>query len=383
MLIPALSAGCVQKPDESAAAAARPAFRLFTQAETFMTRRFICAILLTLLPLASEAAPFWGAQESRPVETAPGDLKPGEYVWNLGVAPDGPIVVLVSLGEQRAYVYRNGVQIGFTTISTGKGGYDTPTGVFVVLQKDKDHRSTTYNNAPMPYTQRLTWSGVALHAGGLPGYPSSHGCVHLPSKFSEELFAVSPMGMTVVVVDESTAPPDVAHPPAFAPVDASTGVARVPDRLAPTQEFRLEPEKSEHGPVSIVISAADRRALVLRNGVEIGRARVTLRNSNAPLGTHAFVLTSEYLDAPHPTLPGAKQGKWLAIAVPGHSNEAGRTLSFDAAAEVVIPEGFARAIYLLLGPGATMFVTDAPILAQNTASSTELISGRAPDSATQ
>jgi hypothetical protein len=94
-------------------------------------------------------------------------------------------------------------------------------------------------------------------------------------------------------------------------------------------------------------------------------------------------LTSEYLDAPHPTLPGAKQGKWLAIATPGHAGEAGRTLSFDAAAGVVMPEGFARAIYLLLGPGATMFVTDAPILAQNTASSTELISGRAPDSATQ
>jgi hypothetical protein len=348
-----------------------------------MIKRTLLALLMLLLPLASQAAPFWGAQESRPIETAPGDLKPGEYVWNVGVAPDGPIVVLVSLGEQRAYVYRNGVQVGFTTISTGKGGYETPTGVFVVLQKDKDHRSKTYNNAPMPYTQRLTWSGVALHAGGLPGYPSSHGCVHLPSKFSEELFAVSPMGMTVVVVDESTAPPDVAHPPAFAPVDAATGVARVPDRLAPGQEFRLEPEKSEHGPISIVISAADRRALVLRNGVEIGRARVTLRNSNAPLGTHAFVLTSEYLDAPHPTLPGAKQGKWLAIAVPGHPDEAGRTLSFDAAAGVVIPAGFARAIYLLLGPGATMFVTDAPILAQNTASSTELISGRAPDSATQ
>ena len=237
-----------------------------------MIKRTLLALLMLLLPLASQAAPFWGAQESRPAETAPGDLKPGEYVWNVGVAPDGPIVVLVSLGEQRAYVYRNGVQIGFTTISTGKGGYETPTGVFVVLQKDKDHRSKTYNNAPMPYTQRLTWSGVALHAGGLPGYPSSHGCIHLPSTFSEELFAVSPMGMTVVVVDESTAPPDVAHPPAFAPVDASTGVARVPDRLAPTQEFRLEPEKSEHGPVSIVISAADRRALVLRNGVEIGRA---------------------------------------------------------------------------------------------------------------
>jgi hypothetical protein len=87
--------------------------------------------------------------------------------------------------------------------------------------------------------------------------------------------------------------------------------------------------------------------------------------------------------APHPTLPGATQGGWFAIAVPGHSDEAGRPLSFDATAGVVIRESSARAIYLLLGPGATMFVTDAPILGQNTESSTELISGRAPDSATR
>jgi hypothetical protein len=87
--------------------------------------------------------------------------------------------------------------------------------------------------------------------------------------------------------------------------------------------------------------------------------------------------------APHPTLPGATQGWWFAIAVAGHSDEAGCPPSFDAAAGVVIPESFARAIHRLLGPGATMFVTDVPILGQDTESSTELISGRAPDSATQ
>jgi hypothetical protein len=252
--------------------------------------------------------------------------------------------------------------------------------VFVVLQKDRDHRSSTYNNAPMPYTQRLTWSGVALHAGGLPGYPSSHGCVHLPSKFSQELFAVSPTGMTVVVADEKTAAADVAHPPAFSPVDASTGAASVPDRLAPTQEFRLEPEKSPHGPVSLVISAADRRALVLRNGVEIGRARVTVRGS---LGEHAFVLTPDYVEAARPKYPGARQGKWIEMAVPGHSDTAGRALSFEEAAGVAMPDGFARAIYLLVGPGSTMVVTNAPILAENTTSSFTILSDGPPDGALQ
>ena len=155
---------------------------------------FLCASVV------SAAVPFWGAKESQPVDTAPDRLKPGQFIWNPGVAPTGPIVVLVSIDEQRGYVYRNGIEIGVTTVSTGKPGHETPTGVFTVLQKDKDHHSSIYNDAAMPYQERLTWGGVALHAGGLPGYPESHGCIHLPSQLAADLFGVSPMGMTVVVV---------------------------------------------------------------------------------------------------------------------------------------------------------------------------------------
>src|SRR6185503_12097277 len=100
---------------------------------------------------------------------------------------------------QRAYVYRNGVLIAVSSVSTGKPGHETPTGVFTILQKDKDHHSNLYNNAPMPYQQRLTMGGVALHAGGLPGYPESHGCIHLPTQFAKELFAITNLGVTVVV----------------------------------------------------------------------------------------------------------------------------------------------------------------------------------------
>ena len=340
------------------------------------------AMLLSLAlwaPVGAQAVPFWGATESRPIETAPAALKPGEFVWNPAAAPAGPIVVLVSLGEQRAYVYRNAVQIGVTTVSSGKKNYDTPTGVFVVLQKDKDHRSKTYNNAPMPYTQRLTWSGVALHAGGLPGYPSSHGCVHLPSKFAELLFAESPMGMTVVVVNEHSAPVDVAHPPAFAPVDAGTGAPNVQPRLATDETFRLQPEKSTHGPVSLVMSRADRRVIVLRNGIEIGRARIDVRDPDVPLGTHAYVLTAEYLSTPHPWAPDVPMGKWLSVTLPGHAGEAGQALTADAAARVRMPAGFARAIYLLLAPGATMLLTDAPILTENTATDFTVLSDGPPE----
>lgn len=345
-----------------------------------MLARWPYALLLSVVSLAAHAVPFWGAKESRPPETPTAELQPGEFIWNPGIAPAGPIVVLVSLGEQRAYVYRNGVEIGVSTISSGKSGYATPTGVFVILQKDKDHHSSKYNNAAMPYTQRLTWDGVALHAGGLPGYPSSHGCVHLPSKFSEELFNVSPMGMTVVVVNERTAPSDVAHPPAFAPVDPASGAVAVPDRLAADQEFRLEPEKSPHGPVSIVMSTADQRVLVLRNGVEIGRARISVRDAGQPLGTHAFVMTEDLLAVENPLVPGSRMPRWTAIAMPGHFDEAGRDISANALARVSMPAGFARAVHGLLAPGATLYVTDAPILTEHTHSGITVLSTGAPES---
>ena len=120
-------------------------------------------------------------------------------MWAPTVAPLGPILIYVDLSRQRATVYRNGVRIGVSTISSGRDGHATPTGVFTILQKDANHKSNLYNAAPMPFQQRLTWDGVALHAGGLPGYPESHGCVHLPMGFAKALFGVTALGGTVVI----------------------------------------------------------------------------------------------------------------------------------------------------------------------------------------
>ena len=186
-----------------------------------------CALALAF-STSQASVPFWGDKQSQPVGTPPTGLAEGQWVWEPAAAPSGPIVVVVALDEQRTFVYRNGVLIGYASSSTGKPGYETPTGVFVTLQKDATHRSSTYNNAPMPFQQRLTWGGVALHAGGLPGFPSSHGCVHLPSAFAQVLFDVSPMGMTVVVADEKTAPLSVARP-LFLPRALYWGV-RKPER---------------------------------------------------------------------------------------------------------------------------------------------------------
>ena len=126
-------------------------------------------------------------------------LKPGEWVWAPRIAREGPVLVYVDLGRQRATVYRNGVRIGVSTISSGKEGHETPTGVFTILEKNKEHISRKYNDAPMPYQERLTWGGVALHAGGLPGYPESHGCVHLPAAFAKKLYSITDIGTPVII----------------------------------------------------------------------------------------------------------------------------------------------------------------------------------------
>lgn len=103
--------------------------------------------------------------------------------------------MVVNLRDQRATVYRAGVEIGVTTISSGKPGYRTPTGTFTVLEKERHHHSNKYDDAPMPYMQRLSWSGLALHAGAVRPRPASHGCVRLPYGFAAALYKEATRGM--------------------------------------------------------------------------------------------------------------------------------------------------------------------------------------------
>jgi L,D-transpeptidase catalytic domain len=323
-------------------------------------------LLLVLFASPSMALPFWGAKDSSPADTPPAALKPGEFVWNQAVAPEGPIVVVVSVTEQRAYVYRNGIEIGFTTVSTGKPGHETPTGIFTILQKDKEHHSSKYNDAAMPYQERLTWDGVALHAGGLPGYPSSHGCVHLPSRFAEDLFGASHMGMTVVVVANKTAPADVVYPAVLAPVDPSTGADDVEARLKAGEASRWQPENAPDGPLSLLMSAADQRVIVLRNGVEIGRAALVVVDPQKPLGTHAFIVKAGAGQGTSVLLGGARARNWMAVPITGYRDTGGSDLSGVVGGRIRIPQDFARSLYPLLVPGTTLLVTDAPVLEENT-----------------
>ena len=137
-------------------------------------------------------------------------LEPGQFVWNEERTGDGKVEIVVSLPQQLAYVYRDGRLIGVSTVSSGQPGYDTPTGTFAILQKNRDHRSNLYDGAPMPFMQRLTWDGIALHAGEIPGRPASHGCVRLPQRFARDLFALTELGATVHITDATPDSPGTA-----------------------------------------------------------------------------------------------------------------------------------------------------------------------------
>ena len=167
-------------------------------------------LLLALAPVgpafAAESGAAVAAAASAAVSTpanAAGSLRPGEFVWRPERAQAGAVEIVVSIPLQRAYVYRAGTLIGVTTVSTGRQGHATPTGRFDILQKRREHYSNLYNNAPMPFMQRLTWDGIALHAGEIPGRPASHGCVRLPLAFARQLFAVTEVGAAVHIVDHS------------------------------------------------------------------------------------------------------------------------------------------------------------------------------------
>jgi hypothetical protein len=278
-------------------------------------------------------------------------LKPGEWVLKPEIAREGPVLVYVDLSRQLATIYRNGVRIGVSTISSGKDGYETPTGVFTILEKDKDHRSRTYDDAPMPYQQRLTWKGVALHAGNLPGFPASHGCVRLPMAFAQKLFQITPMGGTVVIAGGHTDP--VKRPSAGVLAPALAGVTTAPAAvLTPTGSFTWTPQLSPSGPVSIIISTGDQQVVVLRNGVEIGRAHASVQQeTNEPQVM---------------TFAGGKGHEWIQVGVSNLTGEPAEIISTERVEQMQLPAAFVAGMRSVITPGTTILVTQASVSAQST-----------------
>ena len=127
------------------------------------------------------------------------------------VLPESRVKVVVSLPQQKIWVFRDGALWDTSPVSTGKRGHETPAGTFRILQKKVDHYSNIYDNAPMPYMQRLTWGGVALHAGYVPGYPASHGCIRFPRSFAKKLYGITNFATTVTITKQRVESADEAR----------------------------------------------------------------------------------------------------------------------------------------------------------------------------
>ncbi|MEO8159949.1 MAG: L,D-transpeptidase family protein [Arenimonas sp.] len=276
-------------------------------------------------------------------------MAPGTFAWQPQFSAGGPLLVVVSIKQQIAYVYRNGLRIGRSSVSTGKQGHETPTGVFTILQKNREHYSSIYNNAPMPFMQRLTWDGVALHAGKIPGYPASHGCVRLPYAFSELLFGATTTGVTVVIAND-TATPTLVAGEMIAPSTLSARLEAAWDGV-----WTWDPARSPEGPVTIILSTQERLVHVLRNGAEIGRARVTL-SGDLPTETTAYVLLEGTTGQSSQIAPGRPGLRWQQVGDGSQPDSAG-PLAVEFISKLGVPSDFAQKVYDVLLPGAAVVIT--------------------------
>lgn len=140
------------------------------------------------------------------------------------IKTEGPLVLVVSLGKQRVEVFDRNGKVTSAPISSGARGHSTPTGIFTIVDKRRIHFSNLYDSAPMPFMQRITWSGIALHAGHLPGYPASHGCIRMPYGFAQQLFSMTKAGARVIVSHNDPTPAEFQHPNLFKPLPPGTPV---------------------------------------------------------------------------------------------------------------------------------------------------------------
>jgi L,D-transpeptidase-like protein len=279
-------------------------------------------------------------------------LRPGEFIWRPEISPRGPVVIVVSVPEQLTHVYRNGIAIGVSTCSTGMAGHNTPTGVFTILQKREQHYSSTYNNAPMPNMQRLTWQGTALHAGNLPGYPASHGCIRLPMQFSKLVFSITQLGTSVIIADQKSAQSSVVRPDLVLPKDVAETAQKAQSKARNTKKTPSEDAKTA-SVSSILVSGADRKAYLVVNGVVSFETPISVVNSEKPLGTHLFSLIGPS--------PDGHSLKWTTFGLGGHPEDgvAVDIWSDSVLGRIEYRDGAGvRQVARTLHPGTTMVITD-------------------------
>jgi L,D-transpeptidase catalytic domain len=256
-----------------------------------------------------------------------------------GEIPKGPLQLVVSINTQKVTLFSNGVRVAQGSVSTGVPGHPTPMGVFSVIEKDRYHHSNIYSGAPMPYMQRITWSGVALHEGELPGHPASHGCIRMSRDFARKLWPITKLGVRVIVTRDELTPVEFAHANLFVsrskPAEphttmnvATEGVAQrtaklaeatielsdaAPDRkvapvssdavkpsptvdppkpLVPGYKATDQPVKST-GQVAVFVSRKEKKVFVRQGFVPLFELPVAIDDPDQPLGTHVFTALAE------------------------------------------------------------------------------------------
>jgi L,D-transpeptidase catalytic domain len=257
-----------------------------------------------------------------------------------GEVPKGPLQLVVSINTQKVTLFSKGVRVAQGPVSTGVRGHPTPMGVFSVIEKDRYHHSNIYSGAPMPYMQRITWSGVALHQGELPGHPASHGCIRMSHDFAKKLWPITKLGVRVIVARDELTPTEFAHAKLFVPrskpaepqtalsgatEDASRPTAKfaeaaiehtdhVPSDAAP-DPIKAAPVSSESvkpsptvdpptplvprykvtdqpvtrtGQVAVFVSRKEKKVFVRQGFVPLFELPVAIEDPDQPLGTHVF-----------------------------------------------------------------------------------------------
>ncbi|MGN6749315.1 MAG: L,D-transpeptidase [Xanthobacteraceae bacterium] len=312
-------------------------------------------------------------------------------------SPKGPLQIIISIADQRVSLYDNGSLIARSSVSTGVRRHPTPLGVFSVIGKERYHRSNLYSGAPMPYMQRITQSGIALHAGVLPGYPASHGCIRLTNDFAIRLWHLTKRGARVIIARQDVVPVEITNPHLFvaepktvfdssenlsvavasnsnktaattqAPLISNIGVQETAESQVPALSGAA-PQKAV--PISVFVSRKLSRLFVRQGFTPLFDVAVKIQNAEEPLGTHVFTvmeprdegsairwnvvtvpdqMTSADSDKERKV---SKQQKIAASATPLSDNA---NIAFD---RIEMPQVAIQQISALLMPGSSLIISD-------------------------
>jgi hypothetical protein len=301
--------------------------------------------------------------------------------------PKGPLQIIISIADQRVSLYDNGTLVARSSVSTGVRRHPTPLGVFSVLEKERWHRSNIYSGAPMPYMQRITWSGIALHAGELPGYPASHGCIRLTNDFAIRLWHLTKRGARVIIARQDVVPVEITNPhlfvskpktafgspesPAIAVADNSnkTATATADSQGAGSAPSAVAPQKVV--PISVFVSRKLSRLFVRRGFTPLFDVPVEIQNPDEPLGTHVFTVMESENEG--------SAVRWSVVSIPEQSTSANSAKqrkapkqqivesvpsapsSHDANAaldRLAVPPDAVEQISELLTPGSSLIISD-------------------------